>query len=154
MTPPIAASSGRVEIATQDRRKASSAVLGSLAAQPWSSANDTEPSRSDSGTVGGMGAGIGAGDGIGAGTTGGGGGRVAQAATMVAANAPARTREIRGTIDSTEAPCFRNALAQPLAVATSAQFGSREPVSRAKVQMSVTLCGVFASPSTSAPDGS
>jgi len=43
---------------------------------------------------------------------------------------------------------------QPLAVATRCQFGSRELVSRANVQISVTLCGVFASPSTSAPDGS
>ncbi len=108
----------------------------------------------DKGTVGGMGAGVGIGAGMGAGTTGGGGGRVAQPAMIVAANAPARIREIREAIDSTEASCFRNALAQPLAVATSAQFGSREPVSRAKVQISVTLCGVFASPSTSAPDGS
>lgn len=101
-----------------------------------------------------MGAGEGAGDGVGVGMTGGGGGRVAQAATSVAASAPARIREIRETIDSTEAPCLRNAFAQPLAVATSAQFGSRKPVSRANVQMSVTMCGVFASPSTSVPDGS
>ena len=98
--------------------------------------------------------GVGAGVGVGVGMGGDGGGLVAHAATMQATSMPARTREITGAIDSTEAPCFRKPLDQPLAVATSAQFGSRDPVSRANVQMSVTLCGVFASPSTSVPDGS
>ena len=94
--------------------------------------------------------------GVGAGTDGAGGGvgLDAHAATMHTAKPAARTREIRGTIDSTEAPCPPEALDQPLAVVTRIQFGSREFVSRAKVQMSVTLCGVFASPSTSVPDGS